>query len=148
MFGHRTKPDSAEVQAIADRLGTVSFFEGFSPDEIHRVAQLAERVVAEPGAVIIDQGRVGQECFVILDGSASVYISGEHVATLTPGAMVGEMALVKHHPRNATVVATDTLELAAFDTDSFKKLLAEMPLAHDRVMETLAARLKANTEHA
>jgi CRP-like cAMP-binding protein len=131
MFGHRTQPDSTEVQAIADRLGTVSFFEGFTADEIHRVAQLAERVVAEPGAVIIDQGRVGLECFVILEGAASVYISGEHVATLTPGAMV-----------------TDTLDLAAFNTDGFKKLLAEMPNANDRVMETLAARLKANTDHA
>jgi CRP-like cAMP-binding protein len=148
MFGHRTQPDSTEVQAIADRLGTVSFFEGFTADEIHRVAQLAERVVAEPGAVIIDQGRVGLECFVILEGAASVYISGEHVATLTPGAMVGEMALVEHRPRNATVVATDTLDLAAFNTDGFKKLLAEMPKANDRVMETLAARLKANTDHA
>ena len=145
MFGHRRKPDPAEAQAIAERLGQVSFFDGFSAEELQRVADLAERVTAEQGAVLIDQGRVGQECYVVLDGSASVYIAGEHVATLTKGAMVGEMALVEHRPRNATVIADSELDLAAFDTNGFKTLLTDMPKAHDRIMETLAARLKANT---
>lgn len=144
MFGHRRKPDHAEAQAIAERLAQVSFFDGFSPDELQRVAALAERVTAEQGAVVIDQGRVGQECYVILGGNASVYIGDEHVATLTEGAMVGEMALVEHRPRNATVIADTELDLAAFDTDGFKTLLYDMPKAHDRILETLAARLKAN----
>ena len=69
------------------------------------MAELADDVDAEPGAVLVDQGRVGQECYVILEGEASVYVSGEHVATSGPGSMVGEMALVEHKPRNATVVA-------------------------------------------
>ena len=84
---------------------------------------------------------MGQECYVILDGEASVYVSGEHVATSGPGSMVGEMALVEHKPRNATVVADTPMKLIVFDTKAFKQLLEEMPKANDRVMETLAARL-------
>jgi CRP-like cAMP-binding protein len=53
------------------------------------------------------------------------------------------MALVEHKPRNATVVADTPMRLLAFDTKHFKTLLEEMPKAHDRVMETLAARLRA-----
>ncbi len=137
MFGNRKKA----IDGV-DKLRGVSFFEGFDDDELARVAALADDVDAETGAVLIDQGRVGQECFVILDGQASVYMGDEHVATLGPGSMVGEMALLEHKPRNASVVADTPLRLLAFDTKHFKQLLEEMPLAHDRVMETLAARLR------
>lgn len=144
MFGHRKKAVGAgqEDPALAAQLSKVAFFDGFTSDELSRVLQLAEDVEAEAGAVLIDQGRVGQECFVILEGEAGVYVSGEHVATNGPGSMIGEMALVEHRPRNATVVAETPMRLLAFDTRAFKTLLEEMPKAHDRVMEILAARLK------
>jgi len=125
-----------------DNLRGVSFFEGFSDDELQRVADLAEDVDAEQGALLIDQGRVGQECFVILDGQAGVYSGEEHIATLEPGAMVGEMALVDHRPRTASVVAETPMKLISLDAKAFKQLLETMPKVHDRVMETLYARLR------
>jgi len=140
MFGNRKK----SVDGAA-KLAGVPFFDGFSSDELQRVAELADDVDAEKGAVLVDQGRVGQECYVILDGEASVYVSGEHVATSGPGSMVGEMALVEHKPRNATVVADTPMKLIVFDTKHFKQLLEEMPKAHDRVMETLAARMRTDS---
>lgn len=144
MFGRRKKAVGAgeEDPVLAGQLAKVAFFDGFSADDLSRVLQLAEEVEAESGAVIIDQGRVGQECFVILDGEAGVWVSGEHVATNGPGSMIGEMALIEHRPRNASVVAETPMRLLAFDTKAFATLLQEMPKAHDRVMETLAARLR------
>jgi CRP/FNR family transcriptional regulator, cyclic AMP receptor protein len=139
MFGHRKKAVDG-----ASKLKGVSFFEGFTDDELDRVAELADDVEAEAGALLVDQGRVGQECYVIVDGQAGVFVGDEHIATVGPGSMVGEMALVEHRPRNASVVAETPMRLLAFDTSHFKTLLQEMPKAHDRVMETLAARLQAN----
>jgi CRP-like cAMP-binding protein len=109
-----------------------------------RVGELADDVEAETGALLVDQGRVGQECYLILDGQAGVFANGEHIATVGPGMMVGEMALVEHRPRNASVVAETPMRLLAFDTRHFRQLLEEMPKARDRVMETLAARLHQN----
>ncbi len=139
----RKKVDDTQTSELASKLGDVSFFDGFTPSELERVAQLAEDVEAETGAELIDQGRVGQECFVILDGKAGVYVAGEHVATIEAGSMVGEMALIEHRPRNATVVAETPMKLVSFNTRAFKQLLTEMPKAHDRVMETLADRMRA-----
>jgi CRP-like cAMP-binding protein len=124
-----------------DALRGVAFFEGFSDDELQRVADLAEDVEAEKGALLTEQGRVGQECYVILEGKAGVYVADEYVATLESGAMVGEMALVGHRPRTASVVAETPMRLIAFDTDAFKELLETMPKVHDRVMQILTARL-------
>ena len=147
MFGNRKKAanNTVEISAVALQLNKVAFFEGFSDDELARVASLAEEVVAEKGALLIDQGRVGLECYVIIEGEAGVYVSGEHVATNGPGSMIGEMALIEHRPRNATVIAETDMRLIAFDTKAFRTLLQEMPKAHDRVMELLASRLKLNS---
>jgi CRP-like cAMP-binding protein len=139
MFRNRKKSHDG-----AEKLAGVAFFEGFSAEELDRVAELAEDVEAEQGATLIDQGRVGQECYVILEGRAGVYAADEHIATLEAGSMVGEMALIDHRPRTATVVAETDMQLIVFDTKAFKKLLEEMPLAHERVMELLSTRMRPN----
>jgi CRP-like cAMP-binding protein len=142
VFGKRSKADGA-----AGRLRGLAFFEGFSDAELDRVGELATDVEAEAGALLIDQGRVGTECYVIEVGYAGVWVGDEHVVTLGPGSMVGEMALVERTPRSASVVAETPVRLLAFDNRSFKELLAEMPKAEERVKALLAARLKANTPH-
>jgi CRP/FNR family cyclic AMP-dependent transcriptional regulator len=134
--------DRASLDAVVADLATADFFAGFTGEELVRVAALAEEVVAEEGALVIDQGRVGLECYVILKGRAGVYVGGEHIASLGPGSMVGEMALVEHRPRNASVVAESMLRMIQFDTKAFKQLLEEMPKAHDRVIGLLLARMR------
>ena len=134
----------AEKQAVIDELGDVSFFEGFTPQELARVADLADEVEAEAGAELMDQGRPGLECYVILDGTAGVYFGGEHAASLEAGSMVGEMALIDHKPRSATVVAETPMRLLAFDTRHFRALLDDLPKASQRVMSLLNARAQEN----
>jgi CRP-like cAMP-binding protein len=83
---------------------------------------------------------------VVLAGEATVHVGDELVATVGPGSMIGEMALVGHRPRSASVIAATPMELVAFNTEDFARLLAEMPKVHDRVMATLGSRLAANAE--
>lgn len=135
-----------KAREAAARLRGVAFFEGFDDDELARVAGLADEVEAEEGAELIDQGQPGLECYVIVEGRAAVLVGGEHVATLESGAMVGEMALIDHRPRSATVVAESPMTLLAFDTKAFAKMLDEMPMARQKVMALLNARLRDNRE--
>jgi CRP/FNR family transcriptional regulator, cyclic AMP receptor protein len=128
----------------ADRarlLAEVPFFEGFSDDDLRRVVALSDEVAAEAGAVLIDQGDTGTHCYLIVEGMTSVYVRGEFVASVGSGSMVGEMALVDHRPRTATVVADTDLRLLRFDSSAFRRLLDEMPKASERVMLQLQARL-------
>ena len=122
-------------------LAGVAFFEGFSDADLLRVAELGSEVDAAAGTVVMDQGDPGLECFVIVGGAAGVYVRGDRVATLGSGSMVGEMALVDHRPRTATVVADTDLQLLRFDSKAFRKLLDEMPAASERVLTLLAERL-------
>jgi len=126
----------------ADWLANVAFFEGFDADQLRRVVALSSEVESPAGTVIIDQGDAGVDCFVIVDGSASVYMQGQFVAAVSAGTMVGEMALVDHRPRNATVIADTDCKLLRFHAKQFRQLLDEMPKASERVMTLLHDRMK------
>jgi CRP-like cAMP-binding protein len=130
----------------ASRLREVSFFEGFTDEELDRVAELVDEVEAEQGAQLVDQGRPGQECYIIQEGTANVFFGGEHIATLGPGSMLGEMALIDHRPRSATVIAETPMKLLALDAKHFRELLDTMPKASQRVMSLLNARLQENSQ--
>jgi len=125
----------------AELLSNVQFFDGFSADDLRRVVELSDEVEVQAGDVLVDQGDPGTHCYMILEGIASVYVRGEHVASSGPGSMVGEMALVDHRPRSATVVGDTDLDLLRFDSKAFAKLLEEMPKASERVMTLLRTRM-------
>jgi len=125
----------------AEILTEVPFFNGFGEDDLLRVVELTDEVQLSAGSVVVDQGDPGTDCYVILDGTASVYVRGDHVASSGPGSMVGEMALVDHRPRTATVVADTDLDMLRFNSAAFRTLLDEMPKASERIMTTLRARL-------
>lgn len=133
---------SHNTAADVEWLSSVPFFDGFSDSELHRVVELSDQMEARSGTVLVDQGDPGTLCYVIVEGEASVYVRGEHVASVGPGAMVGEMALIDHRPRTATVLADTDLKLLRFRTQAFRTLLDEMPKASERVMTTLRARLE------
>jgi CRP/FNR family transcriptional regulator, cyclic AMP receptor protein len=139
MFGRNNRLD-------VDWLSNVSFFEGLDRHELERVAALANRVEAEPGAELTDQGRYGDVCYVIVEGVANVYMNAEYVTSLGAGSMVGEMALLEHRPRAASVVAESPMVLASFGTKEFQTLLEELPKTKERVYTVLGERLRANLD--
>jgi CRP-like cAMP-binding protein len=133
-------------QSVLDALRRLPIFANVHERDVTRVAAIGEPVDAEPGAILMDQGDVGTECFFVIDGSAGVYSGGQHIAAITAGSIVGEMALVGHKPRNASVVAETPMQLLAFNIAAFKKLLEEMPGTRDVVMRVLEARAAENRE--
>ena len=131
-------------QSVIDDLRRLSIFAKVHERDVTRVAEIGEPVDAEPGAILMDQGDVGTECFFVIDGQAGVLAAGQHVADIGPGSIVGEMALVGHKPRNASVVAQTPMRLLAFNIAAFKKLLEAMPGTRDVVMKVLEARAEEN----
>lgn len=127
-------------------LAGMGLFADFSTAELDRVVELSEQRTFPAGSVLVDQGDPGTECFVIVSGTAGVYVRGEYVATSTAGSLIGEMALIDHRPRTATVVADSELAVLRFDSDAFRVLLDEMPKASERIFATLRERLDRLSE--
>lgn len=137
MFGRNNKLDTGW-------LADVALFEGFTEEQLRQVAELGTRVEAEAGAEITDQGRYGDHCFVIVEGTANVIMNGEYVASVGSGSMIGEMSLLEHRPRSATVVAETDMVLVSFDINGFHALLDANPTAKERVLGILSKRVADN----
>ena len=72
-----------------------------------------------PGDVIIREGDVGNSAYMILSGTCRVFrtVGGreETLATMGPGQVFGEMALLLDEPRMASVAAIDTVNVLVLD---------------------------------
>lgn len=111
----------------AINLSDLHFFAQLPDDARARMRDLAEELTAEAGAVLTEQGAVGREAFVIQSGQAEVTVSGARVATIGPGSLVGEMAIIDRRPRSATVTALTDMELLRFDAPGFLAILHDLP---------------------
>jgi CRP/FNR family transcriptional regulator, cyclic AMP receptor protein len=139
-------PSHKVDQSVIDDMRRLALFANVHEHDVVKIATIGEPVDAEAGAILMDQGDVGTECFFVIDGHAEVLSGGQHIAAIGPGSIVGEMALVGHKPRNASVVAETPMRLLAFNIVAFKKLLEEMPGSRDVIMKLLEARAAENRE--
>lgn len=128
------------TESVVDDLRHIALFATMSNADLEKLAKLGDPVDAEPGAVLMDQGDVGVECFLVLEGEAAVTSGGQQVASIGAGSVVGEMALVGHKPRNASVVAQTPMRLLSFNIAHFKRLLEDMPAARDYIYQLLRER--------
>jgi len=129
-----------------DWLSSIGIFGRFSREELEQIAELGERLDVEPGHQLTDQGRFGDAAYLIVEGTANVYMNGEYVTTVAAETLVGEMALLEHRPRNATVVAETPMTLVSFGIEAFGELLDENPTAREAVLGLLGRRVQENEE--
>ena len=74
--------------------------------ELQRVGALADVIDPPSGKTLMAQGDTGAEAMVIVEGAAGVERDGSIIAERGPGDVIGEMALISHQPRSATVTLT------------------------------------------
>jgi CRP-like cAMP-binding protein len=65
------------------------------------------------------------------------------VAERGPGSYIGEIALLDHRPRTATVVAKTTVKIEVIGQREFAGLLAEVPELSQQLLAAMARRLEA-----
>ena len=123
-------------------LRKVPLFAKLSQRELERLGQLADEVEVGLDQVLAEQGRVGHEFFVVLDGHVSVLDGRRPVAQLHRGDFFGEIALIDGRPRTATVRADGITRLLVIGHREFHALMDEMPSVRRAVLDCVADRLR------
>jgi CRP/FNR family cyclic AMP-dependent transcriptional regulator len=121
-------------------LGSVPLLAGLGRRALQQVRRFSTQVDLPAGAVLTRQDHLGLEAFLILDGTAEVRVDDRTVATVGVGDLVGEMAVLEHERRSATVVATSPVQLLVFEPRELASLLAAVPTLASRVNAVRAAR--------
>ena len=119
-------------------LGSVPIFSACTKKELQRIAKAGSEVTMKAGSVIIDQGQTGREAFVLMSGSVTVRRNNRKIATLGPGSIVGELSLLDHGPRTATVTCDTDCELFVLDQRHFTSVLDDVPTIGTKVLAHLA----------
>jgi len=123
----------------------VPLFARCSRAELKEIAKLADEIDLAEGKEMTREGAPGREFFVLLEGTADVKKNSRKVNTLGPGDFFGEIALVSHEPRTATVIASSPIRALVITDRSFRRLLDDAPRVKTRVMEAMAQRLAPET---
>jgi CRP-like cAMP-binding protein len=76
------------------------------------------------GDVLCEEGHLGRQAFIIVSGSAIVSRGDEIVATVGPGDLVGELALLGDGRRTASVTATEPVQAYVMSAQEFNSILA------------------------
>lgn len=132
----------ARLDEKAQRLQSMWLFSSCNRKELALLERACDEVSVRSGTVLCEEGKSGSEFFLVIDGEASVERSGTKIATIGKGGFFGELALLDHEPRSATVRAETDMELLVLTSREFMSVLEEIPMMAIRLLEATAKRLR------
>ncbi len=94
------------------------------------------------GDTVVTEGEEAKEMFVVRSGKVAIKVHGETVEEVAAGGMFGEMALIDHSPRSATIVAIEDTELVPINERLFVILVQDTPFFALDVMRVLVERIR------
>jgi Cyclic nucleotide-binding domain len=115
-FGARTPWGGHDSPALVTAVETA--LERAISETVMRDGERPKMRVIESGDTLTEQGQVGDELYLLLDGVLRVEVSGRLLAEIGPGVIVGERALLEGGRRTATLRAVTRCRVAIAAADS------------------------------
>jgi len=117
-------------------------FQGLPDAEVRNIEKQMKVVKHQAGHEITVRGEGGVGFMVITDGSVSVKTVQGKTRKLGPGDSFGEMALLDHEGRSATITADTDVTLASIPEWNFKPFLKEHPEVAYKLLQVLSQRVR------
>ncbi len=136
------------IQISADhilrQLSHVSLFQGLTPLQISEIARRAERVIYNPGAMIIEENAEGDAAVLIISGQ-TVRVTGPELTSRTSpvaeGSLLGEFAMLVETTYSSTIVARGHVRALRITRDELHAQIAEDRDLADRLVQKIVGRL-------
>jgi CRP/FNR family transcriptional regulator, cyclic AMP receptor protein len=124
-------------------LAKVPLFSMLPKKAIAKLASQAhDRTFVAGAALTVEEEEGGATFGVIVDGQAAVNVHGQHVRTLGPGDYFGEMALIDHSIRSATITAATDVRCLLFVSWVFRPFAMEHPETAWALLEAMVQRVR------
>ena len=124
---------NARPAVTAAILRDIGLFGGLSDESLERLAKELPEVRVEPGKMVVGEGDLSTEMFVVIGGELEVVKRAAdgttvRVALLGPGDWFGEMAIIDVQPRSASVRSLAPSLLLSMSADQVERLLYRVAL--------------------
>jgi len=143
LASYRSLRDVDRTVAPAPELELIDRVPMFAPLSLatkERVAANLIPVSVSAGDVVIRAGLAGDRFYVVGEGTLDIDAGGVHIAA-NAGDYFGEIALLHHVPRTATVIAVADSQLYALERDAFLAAVTGHSAAHAAGQEVAEERL-------
>ena len=140
------------TSSIVEALAAIPFFGGLEPAALDRLAATMRARRFRRGEVIFHIGDPGDALFVIVSGEVKISLPSETgdeaiLATLRPGDVFGELALLDGAPRSASATALGPTETVGLPRERFRELIATEAGVRDALLASIAGELRRLTRH-
>jgi CRP-like cAMP-binding protein len=129
-----------------ERLERLNRLEALSNADLKKVVAAGRHVHLPADWALIQEMTPADKAFLIVDGEVSVRRHGVEIARLGPGDVIGEMAIVQHKLRSASVVSLTPLEVIHFTDEAITRLVEQVPAFADAIRATAEDRLGSGTD--
>ena len=130
---------------IAEVLRGLPYFADLPQGLLDQVCRESERIEVDAETTIIQEDSLSEDMFVIVEGELRVTKMGTDrevvLATLGPGEVVGEIALLDNAPRTASVTAISKSSLIRIPANAFEDLIEDSRVVR-RMFRTVTSRLR------
>ena len=131
--------DESVAALLNQALKLQDFFPEFGAEHARKLFPRSGLFGYARDGVIVRQGEPGRDLFIVFSGTVKVHQDQGGIvvplATLAPGSVIGEIALLREVPRTATVTALEDAKIYKLAHADLQYILANN--------EELAAHLKA-----
>lgn len=121
-------------------LDHIDRFSDLSDDEVRKIASTGTYVTVPQEWSLMGEGTSADKAYLLISGEVSVRRHGEEVARLGPGDIFGEMGIVQHKLRSATVISLSRLECLHFTRSQIEELEKEIPAFRDALESSTESR--------
>jgi predicted MFS family arabinose efflux permease len=140
---------AARAVDLADRIALLErteIFEGASRTTLEGLAAAAVRQEVPAGTVVIREGDPADDLFIVESGTLRVTVRSDGAADRSLGELgtpdhFGEIGVLEHLPRTATVTAVTHCALYRIDGEDFQRAVSEAPRMSGRLVSSVATRL-------
>ena len=130
---------------IAEVLRGLPYFSDLPQGLLDQVCRESESIHVDAETTIIEEDSLSEDMFVIVEGELRVTKQGTDrevvLATLGPGEVVGEIALLDNAPRTASVTTISPSSLIRIPANAFEDLIEDSRVVR-RMFRTVTSRLR------
>ena len=119
----------------------VPLFATLQASQIAEISDLLKPRIAVPQEVITRKGEMGDAMYFIYSGRVEVELDPTPIE-FKSGDFFGEISLIEHAPRTATVVAKTSCQLLALRVGDFHELMETHPDLLQSIRDTAKKRLE------
>jgi CRP-like cAMP-binding protein len=129
-------------------LQAVPLFADCDHHDLDVIGSAVTELAFDEGEVLMRAGSSAREMVIVLEGELSVQLGDTEIATIGAGGFAGEMGLLTHSRRNATVAAKTPTRVLHMDSRSFDNVLDEAPQIAVKMLPIIASRVVENNARA